>query len=111
MRLIFPSVTLMPLVKSDQGTIIYTGILADYVLSKDGGIDRIYLTNVKRRYLRDDKLNQPHSNDDGDERYYYLPGQFFIVPYSQVINLHITYYKIEVTDDELTEELDNISTD
>ncbi len=43
------------LVKSDSGTIIYTGILADYVLSKDGGIDRIYLTNVKRRYLKDDK--------------------------------------------------------
>lgn len=99
------------LVKSDQGTIIYTGILADYVLSQDGGIDRIYLTNVKRRYLRDDKMNQPQENSDNDERYYYLPGQFFIIPYAQVINLHITYYKIEVTDDELTEELDNISTD
>lgn len=98
------------LVKSDQGTIIYTGILADYVLSKDGGIDRIYLTNVKRRYLRDDKMNQPQEADN-DERYYYLPGQFFIIPYLQVINLHITYYKIEVTDDELTEELYNISTD
>ncbi len=99
------------LVKSDQGTIIYTGILADYVLSKDGGIDRIYLTNVKRRYLRDDKANQPQENNDLDERYYYLPGQFFIIPYTQIINLHITYYKIEVTDDELTEELDSISTD
>ena len=98
------------LVKSDQGTIIYTGILADYVLSNDGGIDRIYLTDVKRRYLRDDKFNQPQ-NRDKDERYYYLPGQFFIIPYAQIINLHITYYKIEVTDDELTEELDNISAD
>ena len=99
------------LVKSDQGTIIYTGILADYVLSKDGGIDRIYLTNVKRRYLRDDKLNQPQENNDNDGRYYHLPGQFFIIPYTQIVNLHITYYKIEVTDDELTEELDNINTD
>lgn len=99
------------LVKSDQGTIIYTGLLADYVLSRDGGIDRIYLTNVKRRYLRDDKVNQPQENNDLDERYYYLPGQFFIIPYTQIINLHITYYKIEVTDNELTEELDNISTD
>ncbi|MDQ2752793.1 MAG: hypothetical protein M3R72_07200 [Bacteroidota bacterium] len=98
------------LVKSDQGTIIYTGILADYVLSKDGGIDRIYLTNVKRRYLKDDRTNEVLENET-DERYYYLPGQFFIIPYTQIINLHITYYKIEVTDVELTEELDNISTD
>ena len=64
------------LVKSDQGTIIYTGILADYVLSHDGGIDRIYLTNVKRRYLKDDKTNQPQEADN-DERYYYLPGAVF----------------------------------
>ncbi len=99
------------LVKSDQGTIIYTGILADYVLSKDGGIDRIYLTNVKRRYLKDDKLNQPVQAEDTDERYYYLPGQFFIIPYSQIVNLHITYYKIEVTDQELTNELQGIGTD
>lgn len=98
------------LVKSDQGTIIYTGILADYVLSKDSGIDRIYLTNVKRRYLKDDRNYEALENEP-DERYYYLPGQFFIIPYSQIINLHITYYKIEITDDELTEELDNINTD
>ena len=98
------------LVKSDQGTIIYTGILADYVLSRDGGIDRIYLTNVKRRYLKDDRTGDALDNET-DERYYYLPGQFFIIPYTQIINLHITYYKIEVTDVELTEELDNISTD
>ena len=99
------------LIKSDQGTIIYTGILADYVLSKDGGIDRIYLTNVKRRYLKDDKTTQSPNAETADERYYYLPGQFFIIPYSQVINLHITYYKIEVTDQELTDELKKIETD
>ena len=29
------------LVKSDEGSIIYMGILADYILSKDGGLDRI----------------------------------------------------------------------
>lgn len=98
------------LVKSDQGTIIYTGILADYVLSKDGGIDRIYLTNVKRRYLKDDRLMNLDS-DEYDERYYHLPGQFFIIPYTQIVNLHITYYKIEVTDQELTNELENIGTD
>ena len=98
------------LIRSNEGTIIYTGILADYVLSKDGGIDRIYLTNVKRRYLKDDKAGTAVTAD-ADGRYYKLPGQFFIIPYSQVINLHITYYKIEVKKTDLTVKSSDRETD
>jgi hypothetical protein len=91
------------LVKTDEGTVIYSGLLAEYILSKDGGIDRLYLTEVKRRFLKDDII--PNADDvpenveaDQDKRYYYLPGQFFIIPYSHVINLHITYYKVTVNE-------------
>ena len=90
------------LVKTDEGTVIYTGLLTDYILTREGGIDRIYLTSVKRRFLKDDvksqdiSLEQKQKNEE-DDRYYYLPGQFFIIPYNLVINLHITYYKITDT--------------
>ena len=89
------------LVKTDEGTVIYTGLLADYILTKEGGIDRIYLTDVKRRFLKDDikaaNAATEHKQTEDDHRYYYLPGQFFIIPYNQVINIHITYYKITDT--------------
>jgi hypothetical protein len=91
------------LVRTDEGTVIYSGLLAEYILSKDGGIDRLYLTEVKRRFLKDDIIpnggvpENPEAADQ-DKRYYYLPGQFFIIPYSHVINLHITYYKVTVTE-------------
>lgn len=87
------------LVKSDEGSIIYMGILSDYILSRDGGLDRIYLREVKRRYLRDD-------NHTKDETYYQLPGEFFVISSSQIINIHITYYKVSIDDSELQSELD-----
>lgn len=93
------------LVKTDEGTVIYSGLLTDYILTKEGGIDRIYLTSVKRRFLKDDIIYSSESQkeqkqkDPDDKRYYYLPGQFFIIPYNLVINLHITYYKFTITSD------------
>jgi len=92
------------LVKTDEGTVIYSGLLAEYILTKEGGIDRLYLTEVKRRFLKDDIIHDADSLTDEpplatpDNRYYYLPGQFFIVPYSSIINLHITYYKVTVNE-------------
>lgn len=80
------------LVKSDEGTIIYSGLLTEYVLSKEGGIDRLYLTDVKRRYLKNDEREKP-----GENKYYYMPGQFFVLPFQHVINLHITYYTVEIS--------------
>jgi hypothetical protein len=108
------------LVKTDEGTVIYTGLLADYILTKEGGIDRIYLTDVKRRFFKDDLTKkaehtiaeQPTGQDEGanDSRYYYLPGRFFIISYSQIINLHVTYYKV-TPNQELKEEIKHVPSD
>lgn len=93
------------LVKTDEGTVIYSGLLTDYILTKEGGIDRIYLSSVKRRFLKDDIIYGPGNpteqkqDNTEDKRYYYLPGQFFIIPYNMIINLHITYYKFTITND------------
>ncbi len=76
------------LVKTAEGEILYTGYLSHYVLSSSSGIEQLYLSDVKRRYLKNDKKQQT------DERYYYMPGNFLIIPYQQVINLNITYYRI-----------------
>ena len=77
------------LVNTNDGSIIYTGILEDYNLSKEGGLERVYLSEVKRRYLKSDGTNEIM-----DGRYYSLPGKLFIIPYSQILNIHVTYYSI-----------------
>ncbi|RYE28477.1 MAG: hypothetical protein EOP42_16775 [Sphingobacteriaceae bacterium] len=75
------------LVNTSEGSLIYSGILSSYVLSSSTGIDRIYLSDTRRRYLKNDDQNNP-------ERYYDMPGDFFVIFSSQIINLHITYYSI-----------------
>ncbi|MCA1750269.1 MAG: hypothetical protein LC670_00515 [Flavobacteriales bacterium] len=77
------------LVQTNEGVFIYNGFPEEYILSKDGGIDRIYLSDVRRRLMKED-------NQEGKkERYYRLPGKFFVLPYEHIINLHIVYYSIE----------------
>lgn len=78
------------LVDTAEGSIIYMGMLQEYVLSKEGGIERIYLTDVKRRFLKQEKKNKVERIQ--------LPGQFFVIPSNRILNLHLTYYKVELED-------------
>jgi hypothetical protein len=78
---------------------IYSGILEDYYLSKDNGLDRLYLHNVYRRRLKDD-LNPDQPNVGYlerhlDPRYYAMPGDLFVITYDKILNLNITYYVAE----------------
>ena len=91
---------------------IYSGIVQEFFLSKDEGLDRIYLINVRRRKLSDDletgqmaadatTTENSDTADDNlpsteiDKRYYYMPGDLFVIPYSQIRSLNVTYYKKE----------------
>jgi hypothetical protein len=107
------------IVETKEGSYIYSGIIDDFFLSKDEGLDRIYLKNVRRRKL----TNEPNDNlelissdadeteaanldqlqeveidselDALDKRYYYMPGDFFIIPYSQIKNMNIRYFHLD----------------
>jgi hypothetical protein len=87
------------LVSSSEGNIIYSGTLEDYFLSKENGLDRIYLSNVYRRKLKDDLNNdQPnvgYLERHLDSRYYSMPGDLLVLTYDKIINLNITYYQVE----------------
>jgi hypothetical protein len=89
--------------QSSEGNLIYSGILEDFYLSRDNGLDRIYLRNVYRRKLKDDlDPNEPNVgflDRHLDARYYAMPGDFFVVTYDKIINLNISYYvKMDKTD-------------
>lgn len=88
------------LVESSEGTVIYSGILQTFYLSKTEGLDRIHLSNVYRRKLKDDVPPTQKETDEKafDARYYSMPGDLFVIPYNQIKNLNITYYYTEETD-------------
>jgi hypothetical protein len=90
------------LVNSSEGNVIYSGILENYFLSQNNGLDRIYLTNVYRRKLKDDlewdKPNPGFLARDTDERYYSMPGYLLVLMYDKILNLNVTYYTDESTD-------------
>lgn len=84
------------LVSTGDGTMVYSGTLENYFLSKDNGLDRIYLSNVYRRKMKDDldrtKPNVGYLERYLDERYYPMPGDLFVITYDKIINLNITYH-------------------
>jgi hypothetical protein len=91
------------LADSSEGNVIYSGQLEDYFLTRDNSLDRIYLTNVYRRRLKDD-LDADTPNPgflarDMDERYYRMPGYIFVIPSDKILNLNITYYIDELEED------------
>jgi hypothetical protein len=80
------------LVDCDEGSVLYSGILAEHFLGKDGGLNKIYLSDTKRRYLKED------AKSSVTDKYYEMPGDLFVIPYDKIINLHVTYYWIEKSD-------------
>ncbi|MVN21928.1 hypothetical protein [Mucilaginibacter arboris] len=83
------------LVSSDEGTILYSGFLDDYILSSSTGIDRIYLKDVRWHYIKDDLLQVNASNENKKEHQRFIIGDFFIIPFNRIINLNISYYSVE----------------
>lgn len=78
------------LVNTSDGSYLYDGILVDYELSHDGGLDNISIKEVQRRKLSDDQKKD----------YYVIPGHIMIIPYSTIININFSFYKLEeVLDD------------
>lgn len=102
------------LMTTSVGSVLYDGVLVNYQLIPDGsGIEYIVISDVQRRYLKDDPKGDKYSNYEEillsavpdeeqngvDDTYYDIPGHIMILPYSEIINLNITFYKIDVESD------------
>jgi hypothetical protein len=121
------SVWLDVLLETKNDVLIYRGFLTDFWLDKDGGIKELHMEDVRRRVMSNDIKIQtvdPTSGDEAmtangtdtpaaeelifeseitesiDERYYYIPGERFIIKYEDVKNMNITYYSEEAQDTE-----------
>jgi len=97
------------LVNADKQSILYSGILENYTLNKEQGIDRLFLSGVYRRDFDKNALEPLHSDQartqyaayrvseakQFDERYYPMPGNFLVIPFGEVQNLNISYIRIK----------------
>lgn len=98
------------LVEGSEGDIIYSGVLEKYFLNKDKNLDRVYLKGAfRRKLIQDAKLPQnidtakendhseiyAHFGREFDERYYQLPGDYLVIPFSQIKNLNISFCSLD----------------
>lgn len=82
------------LVQTPEGVVIYCGVLNDFYLTSEGGIDRLYLVNVYRRKFSDDYIVANVEPKNLDDRYYNMPGDYLVIFGQTLLNLNLTYYKL-----------------
>ncbi|MEM7484078.1 MAG: hypothetical protein AAF348_02615 [Bacteroidota bacterium] len=75
---------------------LYDGILVDYELSSDGGLETISITNAQRRKLFDDsEISKNGKKKDNSSKYYPITGHILVLKYAELKNLNFTYYTLD----------------
>ena len=58
--------------------------------------NRIYLSTVYRRKLSGDLEDKKKTeNPEEDNRYYSMPGEFFVIPYKEIKNINVDYFRLQ----------------
>ncbi len=73
------------LIKINDQTFIYTGILLDFELGKDGTIDFITITKAQRKLVT--------GNDSGS--YKDIKGNLLVLKYSDLLNINYSFIQLE----------------
>lgn len=72
------------------------GILEEFFVDADGGLDRLILRDVMRRPIESDK--KADEVDGGASRFYLVEGDYFVLRYDETITLNVQYLKISETE-------------
>lgn len=84
-----PLVYVDALVDTKDASVIYSGVLLDFVIKGDD-LEMIYLGNTtKRLFSRQDESDNRDLKDSNE--FVITPGGLFCLPYSQMLNLHIRF--------------------
>lgn len=79
------------LIETVDGTYLYDGVLVDYELSSNGGLDTITLTQSERRKLSEDRRFDGETGNP----YYNIEGHILLLKYEEIKNLNFTYYTLD----------------
>ncbi len=83
------------LVETKECSFLYCGVLEEFYFDKDS-LDRLVLSQVFRRKVVEDPVgNTKPKSKVFDERYYQMPGDVFVLPFAQVRNINLTYYRLQ----------------
>ncbi|MDE3743999.1 hypothetical protein [Maribacter polysaccharolyticus] len=81
---------------------LYDGLLVDYELSKDGGLETLSIKNAQRRKLsHDSEIGKEREKSDNSSNYYPIMGHILLLKYSEMKNLNFSYYRLDQTADVL----------
>ena len=78
------------LTKSDEKYVLYRGSLIDYQLNDSNSVDFIVLASPRKQIIGESETKDISSN-------------YFIIPYSEVLNINIKYLEIDVQNTENVE--------
>ena len=81
------------IVEVAKDAVLYVGILDDFYFDSEGQLDRLILQKVLRRPLSSDKPIDQSSAGQGNERFYPIDGDNFVLRYSEAITLNVQYVK------------------
>lgn len=73
--------------------ILYTGILNEFFVDKNGTLDRLVLQQVVRRPAELNNIADRRAVQDASQ-YYEVDGDYFVLRYSEAITLNIEYIKL-----------------
>jgi len=90
-------------VEQGDDSILYWGLLSDYVFDRTGALDKIVLTDAQRRFLggESDRDREPSEEETQEidlplssDRYYSIRGEYFVIEYEGVQTLNVEYYQV-----------------
>jgi hypothetical protein len=76
---------------------LYNGYLENYYLDKNGELDRLILTDTRRRNIENDHQSTQCANktkQSVDDRFYPIDGHTFVLKYSNIKSLNIQFLQI-----------------
>lgn len=81
------------IVEVAKEAVLYVGILDDFYFDSEGQLDRLILQKVLRRPMASDKPVEQSAAGQGNERFYPIDGDNFVLRYSEAITLNVQYVK------------------
>jgi hypothetical protein len=79
-----------------EGPYLYVGVLRDYFFTESGELDRLVLSLVTRRKLAsDNRASEDAEKNQTEDRYYPIAGDYFVLKYSDVTTLNLSYIQLD----------------
>lgn len=76
--------------------VLYTGVLDEYFVDSDGTLNRLVLSQAFRRSIKDDRSGgESATNKSNLDRFYRIAGDYFVLRYSEIITLNISYVALQ----------------